>query len=775
MKDPRTGLIIAAFVSLACLTGSYLWVRSHKKTSSQTEVGRIEPLKMAGADAGYLDPASCARCHQGIWDTYRRTGMGRSFSRVRPETVSDHALGAAAFYHKPSDQYYTTYRKDGKLYQRRHQTGLDERETNVIEQEIDFVIGSGNHVRSFLHRTPEGRIFELPVGWYAESGGFWAMNPGYDRPDHDNFRRQISAQCMFCHNGYPEIREGADSTGTAPLFPGFIPDGIDCQRCHGPGRTHVEAVQTGKATRETIQKSIVNPARLSAERQMDLCMQCHLETTSFRLPQGIVRYSRGIFSYRPGEPLGDYSLSFDHTPNAGYDDKFEIASAAYRLRKSACFRESRGALQCTTCHNPHDIPRGQDAQRHYTAACRNCHSGAFQRLVAANRHTASESCAECHMPKRRTDDVVHAVMTDHFIQRKRPVRDLLAPLAEKHQSELTAYKGEVVLYYPQDPPDADRELYLAVAQVRHGANLELGVPRLEKLIGKYRPARGEFYFELAEAFQKSGQGDKAIAMYQEALRRSPKFRPALQSLGSALAKSGRLQEAAGHIQQALRTSPEDPALLNDLALVYISQGKGREAVELLQRALRSLPDMADAYNNLGGALTMTGDRPGAEEAYRNAIRVQPDLAGAHKNLAGLLAGRELLAEAEYHYAKAILSDPAFVAARFEFGIVLAQTGRYRDAAKQFEATVRLDPAHAEAHNSLGDMESLLGNNAKAIQHYKQAVVVRPDFPAAYLGLGTTLAAAGKRAEAIPNLEKAAHSADPAVQQSAQEGLRALQR
>jgi tetratricopeptide (TPR) repeat protein len=73
------------------------------------------------------------------------------------------------------------------------------------------------------------------------------------------------------------------------------------------------------------------------------------------------------------------------------------------------------------------------------------------------------------------------------------------------------------------------------------------------------------------------------------------------------------------------------------------------------------------------------------------------------------------------------------------------------------------------------MESLLGNNAKAIQHYKQAVVVRPDFPAAYLGLGTTLAAAGKRAEAIPNLEKAAHSADPAVQQSAQEGLRALQR
>ena len=39
---------------------------------------------------------------------------------------------------------------------------------------------------------------------------------------------------------------------------------------------------------------------------MDVCMQCHLETTSVELPQMIRRFDRSIFSFRPGEPLGSY-------------------------------------------------------------------------------------------------------------------------------------------------------------------------------------------------------------------------------------------------------------------------------------------------------------------------------------------------------------------------------------------------------------------------------------------------------------------------------------
>ena len=58
----------------------------------------------------------------------------------------------------------------------------------------------------------------------------------------------------------------------------------------------------------------------------------------------------------------------------------------------------------------------------------------------------------CHMPQRRTEDVVHAVVTDHFIQRLPPNRDLLAELPERHLSDADEYHGEVVPYYPSPLP-----------------------------------------------------------------------------------------------------------------------------------------------------------------------------------------------------------------------------------------------------------------------------------------------------------------------------------
>ena len=48
------------------------------------------------------------------------------------------------------------------------------------------------------------------------------------------------------------------------------------------------------------------------------------------------------------------------------------------------------------------------------------------------------------MPKRRTEDVVHAVMTDHYIQRRKPARDLLEPLQESDFEAEGNYRGEVL-------------------------------------------------------------------------------------------------------------------------------------------------------------------------------------------------------------------------------------------------------------------------------------------------------------------------------------------
>ena len=117
--------------------------------------------------------------------------MARSFYRLSPQNLVEDFKSAKAFYHEASDSYFAMIERGGKYYQRRWQRGFDGQETNVEEKQIDFVLGSGNHARTYLHLDPAGKLTQLPLGWYAERGGFWAMSPNYDQPRHMGFQREI--------------------------------------------------------------------------------------------------------------------------------------------------------------------------------------------------------------------------------------------------------------------------------------------------------------------------------------------------------------------------------------------------------------------------------------------------------------------------------------------------------------------------------------------------------------------------------------------------------
>ncbi|MDX1978919.1 MAG: cytochrome c3 family protein, partial [Bryobacteraceae bacterium] len=426
--------------------------------------GRVLLLLWASALFAFAQDSSrvCAGCHKEVWESYRRTGMGRSFSLPSADNTP---VSASPYFHAASESYFTMSVRGESYFQRRHQLDASRREINVMEKRVDYVMGSGNLARTYLHRTAADTLIELPLGWYAEKGGYWAMNPGYDRPDHEGFRRPITYDCMFCHNAYPKIE--ARKPWAEAVYAGAIPLGIDCERCHGSGARHMDLAGRPGVARELVRRAIVNPARLTAERQMEICMACHLETTSFPLPNAIQRYERGPFSFRPGEALADFILNFDHAPGAGREEKFEIVSAAYRLRRSACFVKSAGKMLCTTCHNPHEAPRGAAAAVQYNGVCRQCHGGG----LSASSHTGQSDCVSCHMPKRRTEDVIHAAVTDHYIQRHKPAGDLMAARAERQDS----YRGEVALYYPPTlAPTPEADLYRAVAQVKQNSNLKAG-------------------------------------------------------------------------------------------------------------------------------------------------------------------------------------------------------------------------------------------------------------------------------------------------------------
>ena len=752
--------IIAHVLSIALAAFFFLaWLGKVAGVWGQT--GIVSNTGSRNTARAYVDSKVCAGCHPSIWESYHRTGMGRSFYRPTADNRIENYT--KIYYHRASDTYYAMVQHDGKYFQRQYQLDFDGKQTNLSEAEIDFIVGSGNHSRTYVHRTSRNTLIELPLGWYAETGGYWAMNPGYDRPDHQGRRRLIGFDCMFCHNAYPEIPAGSEP-GADPVF-SRVGEGIDCQRCHGPGELHVALARQPNTPRAEVRAAIVDPARLAPDRQMEVCLQCHLETTSSPLPNSIVRYERAPFSYRPGEPLGEFMLHFDQAPGHDQNERFEIAGSAYRLQRSACFRKSNGALQCTTCHNPHAVPSGEAAVRHYTDVCRRCHGAELGRMVTAGKHTAATDCVSCHMPKRRTDDVVHVVMTDHYIQRRKPARDLLAGIAERAADD-HPYRGEVVLYYPRTLPRPEDELYLAVAQVKQQSNLDDGIKRLASAIEKYRPGRAEYYLQLANAWRESGKPDWAIPVYEEALRRSPYSVVALQNMAlcrMSLREQGRAVEI---LKRALETASRDAVSWDLLGTAYVEQGKIPDALAAFQKAIELDDTMPEGYNSLGGVLLQTRDLARSEPALRKAVALDPNYEQAHNNLANLLSISGHFDEARYHFETALRVRPNNAEARYDYAVALAGASRRDEAQQQLETALQSDPNSANTHEFLGTLLAAKAQLTPAIEQYREAIRIQPEFSRANLHLGEALAEAGDLKSALPYLRKAAESSDAAIREEA---------
>ncbi len=721
---------------------------------------------------GYVDPKLCATCHPSIANTFRLTGMGRSFAT--PSTAKPlENFERNEFYHTLSDTHYKMVRRDGEYFQRRWQIGFDGKETNLEELKIDYILGSGNHARSYLHRNERGILIELPLGWYAEKGGYWGMNPGFDSR-HPQTRRAVSYECVFCHNSYPAIPPGHEAPETSPAFSGNLPEGIDCQRCHGPGAKHIAAVQTSGGNLQAVRNSIVNPKRLNPKQQLEVCMQCHLEPTSTAIPSVVRRFDRAPYSFLPGQPLSDFNLYFDHAPGSGHDDKFEIAGGAYRFRKSKCFIQSKGAFTCLTCHDPHNIPRGAQAIAQYSNTCKSCHETSVSKMIAAAKHPKADECISCHMPKRRTEDAVHVVMTDHFIQRRTPSRDLLAELSERHPTEAEEYHGEVVPYYPSDLSEVkEGALYRAVAQVAMKNNLARGLPELSSLINARKPREAEFYMVLGSAWQASGEPAKAAQAFRDAIQLTPTSSRGLLSLANVLRSIGQGSHTADLLNQAMKLEPSGGSALYESALVDADAGAGDKAIEKMKKAIALNPDLTGGLTTLSSLLLAGGQAAQAEESLRDALRVDPYDATAYDLLGRVRANQSALDEALFYFEKAIRLRPGYEPHLYNYALALARLNRADEAERAAREAVDADPKQPDAHELYAGLLARKRDFAAAIREYQAVLDLRPDTPRVHVELARIYAATGDTPAVIAQLKEAQAGSDPAIAAQAATALQRL--
>lgn len=563
-----------------------------------------------GPDARYVGSEACRACHADRHETFRRTGMGRSMAvvdpaREPPDVTYDHPL---------SKRRYQVARKNGAVWHREFLLAPGAEPVLLAEHPVTYVVGSGRHSLTYVCE-PDGFMTESPVTWYTSKGA-WAMSPGYDRPAHRGFEREVGTECLVCHAGRVEAADGTVHRMRV------VEPAIGCERCHGPGSVHVEhrRGQPPGPGADGPDRTIVNPRDLPRELAEAVCQQCHLRPTAVVLARG-----RMFGDFRPGLPLQDFLHTYQATADTA---GITVVGHVEQLHLSRCYQKS-DTLTCVTCHDPHGEPRPEARVEYYRAACRQCHEPAACKVSPERRakESPANDCVQCHMPRSPTD-IPHLAFSHHRIgvhDKPRASRgggaggpDGLEPLLDLSRfAEIDRQRSLGLAYREAGNAEKDRgrserhharafELLSAVrAAGLRDAPVETGLARIvfDRTVNDVGAPEARPYAEAALADPAVGPQDRCMALY---------------FLASALAAEGRHGDALGPARDLtrLRRHSADWLLIADC-----ERAVGREEAwaDALATAVRINPRLWREQKELGEYYARRGD--GAKASHHRARAV----------------------------------------------------------------------------------------------------------------------------------------------------------
>ena len=491
---------------------------------------------------GYVGSQACGGCHLGIYRQYMRTGMGRSISSVSPALLQN--LQVPAVYANPRiDRHFEVTVKDGKLYESEYALDGSGKETFRDEHQLEWIIGAGANGIGAIARRGD-YLFEAPLTFYTRSRT-WEMSPGYESTDL-GFNRPILPACLFCHSGRSNPIVGSDGRYGSIVF-SEMP--IGCEKCHGPGASHIETVKNGKPGSGP---AIVNPESLTPVLANNICMACH-EIGDER----ILKPGKQYKDIRPGELL-DNTLSIFMTPptREAPPDKDHLQHY-YALTLSKCYRASGGRLSCITCHDPHLEPAKEQVPVFFNKRCMSCHTGESCKgpMKARQQSSPPDNCIGCHMPKRDVGLLAHSNLTNHRI-----IAQADEPFPESTFSQTTVALPDLV-------------------HLNAAPGMQSVAPPLFTLLQVYgdlaghSPEYGPSYNRILDQLQES---EPSRALVQAAL-------------GRRCLQSGNLQEATEHLQKALTIGEPPSAVYADLSEALDRLGQREQGVAMLQKGIQQDP------------------------------------------------------------------------------------------------------------------------------------------------------------------------------------------
>ncbi|MBL8817665.1 MAG: tetratricopeptide repeat protein [Planctomyces sp.] len=571
-----------------------------------------KPFRFAAVDEddrnpGYVGPGQCARCHKERVKEFLLTNHARTCRvPLRDE------MPAAVFDGRNTYQTRIDGTKIAIEWDNDHLYQATIRDTAIgrLKQKtrIDLILGAGTADDVYLAWHDNGQMFELPVAWLWPFDQ-WGASHFLHAAGTGDFSRQMTVRCLECHNTWMQHTPGTVNEYRRDT----AVHGVTCERCHGPAADHIS--YHDEHPEDQNPHHVIQPAKLSRERLIEVCTQCHSNAVTHR---------NESFSYRPGGVLEETYRT--HTISFPEDD--HVANQIDGLRQSPCFQNSE-TMSCVTCHDPHRKPDSSESPSH---SCRQCHEPDRCGEQAEIPEPIRGDCVACHMPKRIKINVKFETETDNFVPPASRFRHRIAvdPIARnevvlkwlnanpsaENQQERTALEAANVDYWVSEADRHEKEhrIMAAIADLREAVAVSER-PELKERLRRVVETQERLYLEWSKTLTEISSGDyeSAANRLKWLIEQRPTDAEFHSKLGTIYAMQGQSELAKFHLNEVHRLDANNPSGHGVLGRLYFLQGDFSAAAEHWRAALELDPVNTQTMRDLAAALREIGQ---VEEADR---------------------------------------------------------------------------------------------------------------------------------------------------------------
>jgi len=256
----------------------------------------------------------------------------------------------------------------------------------------------------------------------------------------------------------------------------------------------------------------------------------------------------------------------------------------------------------------------------------------------------------------------------------------------------------------RSPTDVD--IWYGLGQVY----LELGRQEVERLT-EIAPDGARVLQLAGDLWLVRGESDKALALYQEALKRRPGLTEVQQIVGQLLGQQGKAQpvEVSPPLPApAASPSPED--------IHYLAATEFRESARRAFERISALGANSHRARQVLAESLQTQERVSEALAeYRAVLSLKPDLASIHREIGDLLMGEGRATEALEEYRAELLVRPNDAQVHYRMGRTLIVLGKGEDAEAALNRALILGGSPPAAHKELGRIYLNRGQPAKAVE------------------------------------------------------------